>query len=424
MLAGVCASFGRATNTDPVLWRVVLAVLSIFGGIGLIAYLLGWLLTPAEGDTATPIEALVGRGRSRTSAFLTVIGGVIVLISLGVAMSEPFRPGLLGAVLLGGAVLLLLRDQRGKVRAAGPTPAVAPMWSAGSGPGATAGAVATPGMPPGPPLPPTAPPPGPYAPAAGFGPVGTAPPAPPPPFAPHGPFAPGPLGSAYPPPAPPPPPPPTPPVFPPQPPRARRPRSRLGLLILSLVLIVIGGIAILDLAGVWVPAGGYAAAALATVGLGLLLGAWFGRARSMIALGIVLSIAVGITAGVDEADERGWLHGGTVLWMPLTVAEIQSDYSQDVGDARLDLSTVDFTGQTVTIAVSVDLGSLVIVLPPNVDVEVDANVDVGNAQIFQQQWGGLDPGSQTVVDFGDDGPGGGNLRIDATVDLGSLEVHR
>jgi len=96
-LAGVCAAFGRATNTDPILWRVVLAVLSIFGGIGVIAYLLGWLLIPAEGDTATPVEALVGRGRSGTSSVLTVIGGVIVLISLGVALSEPFRPGLLGA---------------------------------------------------------------------------------------------------------------------------------------------------------------------------------------------------------------------------------------------------------------------------------------------------------------------------------------
>jgi hypothetical protein len=41
-----------------VLWRVVLAVLVIFGGIGALIYLIAWLLLLADGDTASPIEAL------------------------------------------------------------------------------------------------------------------------------------------------------------------------------------------------------------------------------------------------------------------------------------------------------------------------------------------------------------------------------
>jgi phage shock protein PspC (stress-responsive transcriptional regulator) len=32
--AGVCAAVGRATNTDPILWRVLFAVLTLFGGSG------------------------------------------------------------------------------------------------------------------------------------------------------------------------------------------------------------------------------------------------------------------------------------------------------------------------------------------------------------------------------------------------------
>ncbi len=75
--AGVCASIGRATNTDPVLWRVLFAVLTLFGGVGLLAYLIGWLLIPADGDTASPIEAVLGRGVSRTSAPVAVIGAVV-----------------------------------------------------------------------------------------------------------------------------------------------------------------------------------------------------------------------------------------------------------------------------------------------------------------------------------------------------------
>src|SRR5690606_40663132 len=69
-VAGVCAAVGRATGTDPVLWRVVLAVLVCFGGVGLLIYLLLWLGLPEEGDTATPIESLFGQGRSATSSVL------------------------------------------------------------------------------------------------------------------------------------------------------------------------------------------------------------------------------------------------------------------------------------------------------------------------------------------------------------------
>ncbi|HEX2772291.1 MAG TPA: PspC domain-containing protein, partial [Micromonosporaceae bacterium] len=46
-LAGVCAAIGRATNTDPVLWRVLLAVLGFFGGIGILLYVAAWLIIPA-----------------------------------------------------------------------------------------------------------------------------------------------------------------------------------------------------------------------------------------------------------------------------------------------------------------------------------------------------------------------------------------
>ena len=49
------------------LWRVLLAVLGFFGGVGMLVYLIGWLIIPGEGDTASPIESLLGRGRSGMS---------------------------------------------------------------------------------------------------------------------------------------------------------------------------------------------------------------------------------------------------------------------------------------------------------------------------------------------------------------------
>ena len=36
------------------LWRVALPVLTVLGGFGIVIYLLGWLLIPAEGDTGSP----------------------------------------------------------------------------------------------------------------------------------------------------------------------------------------------------------------------------------------------------------------------------------------------------------------------------------------------------------------------------------
>ena len=54
VVAGVCAAFGRYTGTDPVLWRVTVAVLAVFGGAGFVLYALGWLLGGAVGRGTLP----------------------------------------------------------------------------------------------------------------------------------------------------------------------------------------------------------------------------------------------------------------------------------------------------------------------------------------------------------------------------------
>ena len=77
-LAGVCAAIGRATNTDPVLWRVLLAVLGFFGGIGILVYVAAWLIIPGEGDTASPVESMLGRGRSSMSPVTVIVLSILV----------------------------------------------------------------------------------------------------------------------------------------------------------------------------------------------------------------------------------------------------------------------------------------------------------------------------------------------------------
>lgn len=380
-LAGVCAAVGRATNTDPVLWRVIFAVLAFVGGVGLLAYLVGWLLIPAEGDTASPVEALVGRGRSSMSGALTVILAILALLVLGGVFDHSLRPALIIVALAVGAVLLLTRNRPPwQPQHAVPTPG-APHAGPGTPPPAgTAYQTATGAG---------------YQPPAGRGYQ--------PPFAPHGPYA-----------APPPP--------PPVPPRPPREHSALGRLTLSLVLLVLGVLGVLDVAGRSIPAAAYPAAALAVVGLGLVVGAWLGRARWLIAIGAVLLLALAGTAAASRVHHEVNAQGSNVEWVPTSYDAVQDGYRHRLGNATLNLRRVDFTDRSRTIVVTNDLGNLEIILPPTVDVEVDATVNAGNATVFGDNWGGF--GSHTATDDGPDGPGGGNLRLEVHTNLGNLEVHR
>ena len=404
---GVCGALGRATNTDPILWRVVIAVLALFGGVGIVLYLLGWMLLPADGDTASPVEAVLGRGRSSTPTVLAIIISAACLLSFGAVFSAPFRPGLLGGALLALAVVLLVRDQRNKARSTpagyvpapyptGPFPMSTEAQTAGDAPYPAGTAVypPTPPYPPGPSYPPV-PPGAPFAPRGPFVPVG------PPPVPPGGPYARPPM--------------------PPKPPKP--PKSRLGRVILSLLLIVLGAMFGLTQLNRSIPFDAFLAAGVAVIGVGLVIGAWYGRARGLIALGIIGCIALGSFTAADGLHGRTF-RTGTHTFAPASVSQLQSSYTQDVGDMVLDLSNVDFVGQDVQLDARVNLGNLKIVVPDNVDVVVVADVNVGNADVLGENWNGLGLDRRTVTDNGPDGAGGGKLHIDAAVSAGNLEVRR
>jgi phage shock protein PspC (stress-responsive transcriptional regulator) len=47
-LGGVCGGLGLATGVDSWIWRLLFAVLGLFGGTGIVLYLLLWLFVPLE----------------------------------------------------------------------------------------------------------------------------------------------------------------------------------------------------------------------------------------------------------------------------------------------------------------------------------------------------------------------------------------
>jgi phage shock protein PspC (stress-responsive transcriptional regulator) len=406
--AGVAAAIGRATNTDPVLWRVLLAVLTLFGGVGLLVYLLGWMLIPSEGDSASPGEALIGRGHSSASAPFALGLGILTVITFAGVFSGDMRSALLGVAVIVGAALLVSRGGRSLGRPAGTMPAAGGPLQGPPMAGAPFAGTA------------------PTAPFAGAAPT-EAPGGYRPPFAPHGPYASTSpyaqsLGYATPPP----------PQYPglaptaPPPPKPPRERSRLGRVTLSLICLALGVLAVIDVSGASsLPASAYVAAPLGVVGVGLLIGTWLGRARWLIIPGLVLSLALLIVGSAERWNfERPSGSTGDVTWAPASATDLQSSYRVNAGNGTLDLSKVDFRGAPATVNVQVDLGNLVVILPPDVDVDVTAKVQGGDANVLGQQWGGFGNDSRQVRDNGTDGPGGGQLQLTANVDLGKLEVHR
>jgi len=48
VLGGVCGGLGNYLNVDPVLIRVLWVILFFAGGMGLLAYILAWIIIPEE----------------------------------------------------------------------------------------------------------------------------------------------------------------------------------------------------------------------------------------------------------------------------------------------------------------------------------------------------------------------------------------
>lgn len=106
MFAGVCGGLGRYCEIDPVIFRIVIGVLTVTGGIGLIFYGFAWLLIPLEGDEENEARRLLsGRvdGASLIAVLLALIGCGLFLSMLGNGETLSFA-GLLSIAVVGAAV--------------------------------------------------------------------------------------------------------------------------------------------------------------------------------------------------------------------------------------------------------------------------------------------------------------------------------
>ncbi len=64
LVAGVCAGLGAYFGIDATIVRLIFAAFTIFFGMGILLYLLAWLIIPEEGEKTSIAEGFLNRHKS------------------------------------------------------------------------------------------------------------------------------------------------------------------------------------------------------------------------------------------------------------------------------------------------------------------------------------------------------------------------
>jgi len=63
IVAGVCTGLADYLGVDVTIIRLVFAALTVFGGAGVLLYLIAWAVVPEEGEKASIVEGFVNKNR-------------------------------------------------------------------------------------------------------------------------------------------------------------------------------------------------------------------------------------------------------------------------------------------------------------------------------------------------------------------------
>lgn len=381
-IAGVAAGIGNRYNIDPVIIRVAFVVATFYGGTGVLLYLLGWLMLPEQDDEAAPLEAMIGHGRSSTSSHFTILLCLALFPATWFFFDHQFG-GLLGLVIVGGALFLLHRSRGHLARPS--TPAPPPPASSGHEPhpASDAGAAESreSSTEPAPPSPPA------------WDPLGAAP-----------------FAWDLPEPSPPPP--------PPVPPRRR---SKVTLVTTAIALITAGSL-VLVASGEWLSPQHIVGIVLGVIGFGLVWGAFANGGRGLIGLAVPLSV-VGIA--LTTVLPGSWHGIGEISERPVAAADVHPLYERSAGRIALDLTalTGPSVGDPVRTVLTVGTGNLEVIVARDADVELRCHVNVGDVDCLGRDDAG--PNSEVrAIDLGEDGPGGQRIELDLNAGAGHVEVRR
>ena len=370
--AGVAGGLGEYFSLDPVLFRVLFATASFFGGAGVLAYLVAWAAIPEQDTLNAPIDRFVSELRRRRVP-VWLIASIAGLVLWGVAFSW-WAPGHFFPVIVLVIVLAAIFGRRGRAgqrsgpQAPGATPTVnlakespaaqpdpasgSPAWVSETRQWIIEAKAAS---------------------------------------------------------------------------RLRRRRALpVRLATLGTLIVALAILALVDGAtGVAIPV--YFWTTLGVVGLGLLVGMVLRRTPWTVAALLVPAVLglvafAGSTARLhDGFGERGWT--------PSSAAAIDSQYRLAFGQGTLDLRHVGTLDTPRTIHVTLGAGEAHILVLPTMNVTVQANVHFGDVRVDSSDLAGDGAGThggfnvnRTILPR--DGATGPALTIDVHVADGRISVER
>lgn len=417
VLAGVCGGLGRYFDLDPVIFRIVLGVLAVTGGVGLIFYGFAWLLLPQEGEEDSEAKKLLtGRveGSTLAAVFAALVGCALFLSMLDNGGLAVFS--VLAALALGGAAYWSQRrrSRSADVPEAQAAPGVEFVYPAATRTGHRI--VHSPAPPE------TQAPPAPGGPSwwrdplvkdGTTGPVGSTGylwgPDDSASAAPGGDPAAAPAAGK----------------------RVRaQPRGGIGGRVFVLAALAGGAAA----ASVWEGSTlshalqvGFATS-LAVFGLGLAVSSVKGRTG----FGTVLLsvITAGLLAGAVALPKEIGTDWKQVEWRPASVAEVRPRYEAGTGLATLDLGHLDVPkGTTVTVHASIEAGRLKVIVPREVTAQADVSVELGDIHLpgDTSEDVRIRSGGETQQTTLQPSPGteaGGKIELHLSAGVGQVEVAR
>lgn len=203
---------------------------------------------------------------------------------------------------------------------------------------------------------------------------------------------------------------------------------RLGHIVTGAILVLVGVgwlLEALDL--VDVPWRFLLPSALIIVGVALVFGARTGAHGGLIAFGIVLTVAV-LFAGAIQALVDIPLSGGFGD-RSLAPTVVDDDYRWGLGKMTLDLRTADaLAGEQIE--ASVVIGELIVIVPADLPLVIEAQSGVGELLVLGEKSDGLMVdltchGTAAQLTCGDGlPPSEPHLRLELEVAIGKVEVQR
>ena len=207
------------------------------------------------------------------------------------------------------------------------------------------------------------------------------------------------------------------------PPSPPRPPARpslfapvLGALLAAAGLF--GLLAVLDVYDVDVAAA--LAAGVVIVGAAIAIGAMTQRrVGGLVVLGLLLLAAfsvaamtpVSVGAGVGEKSEQ-----------PATITALEPSYELGIGDLELDLGDLTLPAGTTSVDASVGVGKLVVTVPEDVALLIDAHAGIGSIDLLGSRDDGVD--ADRTVALPGSTPDAPVLDLEADIAIGDIEVRR